>query len=108
MSPFWGSFCEQLRSCGRDATLFLVGLVALILVLAAVAVARSFNLFEYGLPILIGASIVIIAKVGFGCYQARRRPRERFRRKPLSRDEVRVARSKLVKSRAMNSSQQQY
>jgi hypothetical protein len=102
MSPFWGSFSEQFRGCGRDATLFLVGLVALILGLVAVAIANSLNLFEYARPILIGVLMAFTGRVGFLCYQARRRPTERFHRRPLSRDEVRVARSKLLKNRASN------
>jgi membrane protein implicated in regulation of membrane protease activity len=107
MSPFWGSFFDHFRVCGRNATLFLLALVGFFIVLIAAAVASHLNLFQYAGPIFAAAGLIIAIRAGVAMYQARRRPRERFKRHPLSSDEARVARSKLLRRRVSNGWQQQ-
>ena len=102
MSPFWGSFFGQLRGCGRNAALFLLAFAGLFIVLMACVIANSMNLFQHADLILETILVAVLARVGIAAYKARTRPRERFRRKPLSSDEARVARSKLLKRKVSN------
>ena len=106
MSPFWGSFFEQVRSGGRNATIFLVALAACFVVLIAAAIANQMNLFQYSGRALAIAIMLIALRVAVVVSRARSRPRERFKRKPLSSDEARVARSKLLKHKVSNNWQQ--
>ena len=107
MSPFWGSFYEQVRSGGRNATIFLVAFAACFVVLIAAVIASSLNLFQYSDQVLAIVAILVLLRVAVVISRARNRPRERFRRKPLSSDEARVARSKLLKRKVSNNWQQQ-
>jgi hypothetical protein len=106
MSPFWGSFFEQVRSGGRNATVFLLAFAACFVVLLAAGMASELNAFQYAGPVLTAVIILVALRFAVATYKARNRPRERFRRKPLSSDEARVARSKLLKRNVSNNWQQ--
>lgn len=108
MSPFWGSFFEHLRGCGRNAALFLLAIAALFVGLVVCVIASHSGLFQYAPHALAGILIVIAMWFCLGLQKIRKRRRERFYRRPLSSDEARVARSKLLKERKMNGPQQQY
>ncbi|PYJ00162.1 MAG: hypothetical protein DME25_21380 [Verrucomicrobia bacterium] len=95
MSPFWNSLFEHVKDCGRDATLFLITLAGLLGALVGVAIICLNDWAEYvvrALPVL-GLFAVIWAFLAIR--RARARRRQRLQRKPLSDDELRVARSKL-------------
>jgi hypothetical protein len=99
MSPFWGSLFEQLKRCGRSASLFLVTLAVLFIVLCLAAFILSTELYKYLKPALAVIAVLAFARLGVGIRRARARRRERLENSPLSRDELRVARSKLMKDR---------
>src|ERR1700742_2714310 len=108
MSPFWGSFYEHLKSCGRDATYFVLALAGLFIVLVATVIANSMNLFQYADQILAVFAVVVVVRLCLMANKIRKRGQERFRPRPLSRDEMRVARSKLLKDKNMNNFQPRY
>jgi hypothetical protein len=108
MSPFWGSFFEQVRSGGRNATIFLLAFAACFVVLIVAGIASELNLFQYTGQVLTAVIILATMRLAVALHKARSRPRERFRRKPLSSDEARVARSKLLKRKVSNNWQQQH
>ena len=108
MSPFWGSFFEHLRGRGRDATPFFLTFVGLIFALIGVAITGNLGLFQYANQALASLLILALVWCGVGLIKARNRQYEPFKRRLLSSDEARVARSKLLKSRKMNGPQQQY
>ena len=90
MSPFWGSLGEQLKDCGRNATLFLLSLAAIIgLLIFAESLAFALPLAGFFLLLWL---VVVIWRMFF-----RRRERSKYSR--LSSDELTKARSKLVKNR---------
>jgi hypothetical protein len=97
VNPFWTSFFTHLKSCGRSATLFMITLAALLILLVASAIIYTNNLQRYFMPALPGAAILVIIWMGVSIARARARRRERVGRAPLSIDELRKARSKLVK-----------
>jgi hypothetical protein len=99
MGPFWTSFFEQLKDCGRDATLFLMALVGFIAVLAIVALLESTRLREYFLQAALVLLMLALVRLVFLVRRFRARRRGHVRFPPLSRDELRVARSKLMKDR---------
>ena len=99
MGPFWTSLFEHLRHCGRSATLFILTLAALFILLFLAAIIYASQLHKYLLPVLPGIVLLALAWVGRVIRRARARRRERLNRSPLSRDELRVARSKLLKDR---------
>ena len=103
MSPFWAGLFDQLKDCGRHATIFLVGLAgcfgALIVGAIFSKVVNDQGFHPY-LPTALAA--IGLAVVVWSFKTVRRaftRDRERLRHPPLSCDELRVARSKLLKNR---------
>lgn len=102
----WNSFCQQLHRCGRHATLFMMALLG-VFVSALVAVwveARVANLEELPVAALIWMGIAIgclgTASIGVTlalCWRRQRSNDEPTPLGPLSSDEWRVARSKLLK-----------
>jgi hypothetical protein len=99
MSPFWSSFFGHLRDCGRNGNLFVFGLAGFLGILAfAIAVSKT-ELLKSVLPLLPGLGLLVMVWVCVAIRRARVRRRERLHRSPLSDDELRVARSKLRKSR---------
>jgi len=98
MNSFWDNQYDHFKD-RRYAAIFWSTLMILIGLLALgvfIAVALSeFGLQEYFLEALPGLGILGLAWGFLKFRQARARSREKLRRGPLSRDEMRVARSKL-------------
>jgi len=99
MSPFWGSLFEHLKHCGRSASLFLITLAVLFILLCLAAFILSTELYKVIVPALAVIVVLGVALLVVVIRRARARRRERAETSPLSRDELRVARSKLVKDR---------
>ena len=99
MSPFWSSLFGHLRDCGRNATLFVFALAGSLGVLVVAIVVCKSELLQFVSPVLPGLGLLAVAWVCVAIHRARVRRRERLHRSPLSDDELRVARSKLRKSR---------
>ena len=97
MGSFWTSLFEHLKHCGRSGTLFIFALAGLACLAALAVIICVTELYKYLLPMLPVIALVAAAWVGMTIHRARGRRRERLHRSPLSRDELRVARSKLVK-----------
>ncbi len=96
MSPFWGEFFRELRGRGRNATIFIIALGA-VLVLTCIGVAIYSS--ELRIPIIVFTSGPMIFYVTVRWRRFRKlRARARLLQPlgPLSRDELRVARSKLT------------
>lgn len=94
MNPFWAGLFENLQGRGRNAALFLVALPALLIVtLIAVKIPE-----DYLLPALPWIALVAAVWTTRVFLRARARSRERLGRSVLSLDEMRKARSKLVKN----------
>lgn len=96
MDPFWRSFSDQFKTCGRNPTLFLMVLAAFLALVALGAIVYSTRLHEYLLIILPGSVLFFFALLGLARRRARARRRPVPEPPPLSRDEIRVARSKLL------------
>jgi len=98
MNPFWRSFFDEFKDRGRDATPFLFTLGVLV---PAVFIAEANGLqITLALP-WAGVLVVVwmlIWAVGAICRHRRRRY-DRWERRELSCDELRVARSKLLRDR---------
>jgi hypothetical protein len=98
MGPFWTSLFEHLKGCGRNATLFIATLGGLLVLLCLIAIICSTELYKALLPGLPVVGLLAAAWMIVAIRRARARRRDRLERSPLSRDELRVARSKLVKN----------
>src|SRR6266446_4820694 len=101
MSPFWTSLFVQLRDCGRNATLFLVTIVAMVGLLLLLLVIWGNDLHKYiipALPVIAGFAVIRIAAA---IRRFRARHRGRWRYAPLSQNELRAARLRLVKARVV-------
>jgi|GEM_PF-3359692 hypothetical protein len=96
MSPFWNGFFEQLKDCGRNATVFLVAIFVLFGIALAGVVARKEEI-----PISIEPVILAFAAAGaILLISLLRRGNDdgtagRGRFPKLSDDELRVARERL-------------
>ncbi len=97
MTPFWGSFFEHLRGCGRRAPLFMVAMAGL-LVLIVVGSSLEHAFPGYRIHALSGAALITMIWVAALCLRARSRRRERLERQPLSENEWRIARRRLRRS----------
>jgi membrane protein implicated in regulation of membrane protease activity len=105
MSPFWGSFSEQFRGSGRNATIFMLFVVALTF---GVALASLTPLFQYAELFFAVLSVFIVIRICIACSKIRKHREEQSHRSPLSRDELRKARSKLVRNKTNGFSQNRY
>jgi hypothetical protein len=98
MPSFWDNQYDNFKD-RRYAALFwstLMALFALLALAAFVATALSgLGMQEYFMEALPGIGILGLAWAFLKFRQARIRSREKLRHGPLSRDELRVARSKL-------------
>ena len=99
MRPFWTSLYQHLGECGRNATIFLLALAGLFGLLTLVAIINANELLPYIVSALPMIGIFGVVRAATAIRRARVRRRERLPRPPLSRDELRVARSKLMKDR---------
>ena len=97
MGPFWSSLFGHLKDCGRSGSLFIFTIGGLLVLLGVAGIICSLGLHKYLLPALPWASLPALAWAGVAIRRARARRRQRLDHSPLSRDELRVARSKLVK-----------
>ena len=97
MGPFWTNLFEHLKRCGRSGTLFIFALAGLVVLAALTTILCTTELYKYLLPVLPVIGVPALAWAGVAIRRARARRRQRLERSPLSRDELRVARSKLVK-----------
>lgn len=99
MGPFWTSLFEHLKHCGRSATLFILTLAALCILIFLAAILYAAHLHKYLLPALPVIVVLSVAWVGVFVRRARVRRREGLLRSPMSDDELRAARSKLLTPR---------
>ena len=99
MSPFWSSLFGHLRDCGRNATLFLVALGGSLGVLLVCAMVCQSELGRFIPPALPWLGLLAVVWICVVIHRARVRRRARLARSPMSDDELRVARSKLLKPR---------
>ena len=98
MSPFWSGFFDQLKDCGKNATLFLaimatlVGVAVLSVVLAGKSFAPEIT------PALPGIAFLAVLRVWCVIRRDRLARRQRLSFPRLSDDELRVARSRLTRN----------
>ncbi|MGD0252046.1 MAG: hypothetical protein ABSC01_05060 [Verrucomicrobiota bacterium] len=104
MNSFWSSLYDNYKD-RRYGILFLTALMAFLGVLAVGAVLgavfSAFDLQDYWLQALPGAGFLAAAWIWRGMRRARAKRQNRSRYASLSRDELRVARSKLVKGQSL-------
>jgi len=95
MSPFWSSFCHQFRQCGRSGTWFIATILALVGLPALAAFLDAQGASQFIGPLFAGLTLIF----GFWLFglirRAWKRRKDFWERRPLSSDEIRVARSKL-------------
>src|SRR5436190_13248737 len=60
MSPFWASFFDQLRGCGRNATLFILTLGCLFILLVVVAIIYANDFQRYLIAALPAAGLFVM------------------------------------------------
>lgn len=101
MSHFWRGLFDHLKDCGRHGMLFLAGLAGFAFLLAAVAIVHTTGLDEYLVRALPAIILLLVTWLCVVIRRWRARRRERLPRSRLSCDELRVARSKLVKRRSV-------
>lgn len=98
MSSFWDNQYDNFKD-RRYAALFwstLMGLFGLLALGALIAAVLSgLGMPEYFWEALPGVGILVLTVAFLKMWQAQTRSREKLRHGPLSRDELRVARSKL-------------
>jgi hypothetical protein len=98
MQPLWNTW-----RCRRNANFFMQALAGFFVLLIVSAIIRQNDLGQYVAPVLIALSLLAAVWLGQAIRRARTRHRERLPRSPLSRDELRVARSKLMNDRKVKS-----
>ena len=106
MNSFWSNLYDSFKD-RRYGGLFLSTILAFIglLILGAVfeGIVGRFDWFAYFPEVLSGIGILALA-YGLASWRRRRAQwREQLRHSPLSRDELRVARSKLLNNRSRRS-----
>src|SRR5438132_8298809 len=97
MNPFWASFFDHFKSCGRNAAWFLIALGGLFvfLVFSAWAIDNGHGQLVMAAVISVAAYFLLVCCTAFRRAWLDRKNRLRFPR--LSSDERLKARSKLVK-----------
>ena len=98
MRPLWNVW-----RCRRNANFFMLSLAGFFGLLIIVAIIRHLDLDQYIVPALPALVLGLIAWSWRAIRQARARRGERLQRMPMSCDELRVARSKLMKRRTAKS-----
>jgi membrane protein YdbS with pleckstrin-like domain len=99
MSPFWSSLFVHFKDCGRNAAWFLATLGIMVVLLLLAVIMGENDLYKYiipTLPITAGFTVVWVCVI---IRRWRTRRGGPWRYSPLSHDELRVARSKLIKDR---------
>jgi len=105
MSPFWGSFAEQFRGSGRNATMFVLLIIALTF---GVALASFTKFFQYADEFFAILAVFVVIRICIVCNRIRKQRDDESHCSPLSRDELRKARSKLVRNKTNSYSQNRY
>ncbi|HEX4263250.1 MAG TPA: hypothetical protein VH597_02840 [Verrucomicrobiae bacterium] len=100
MSPFWGSFFENVKGRGPNATLFLVVVALLFLTVFVSLIPVGQDLLQCADAVIAGVVVFLVAWFCIAINKARARNRDRFSPRPLSCDELRVARSKLLRQKS--------
>ncbi len=98
MGHFWTSFFEHIRSCGRNATLFLFALAGFAAFVALAALLFLTWLHDYVLPALPFLAIPAAVWLVISIRRARARRHLRTHFGPLSDNELHRARAKLRKA----------
>jgi hypothetical protein len=100
MSHFWASFFQHLSDCGRQGTLFVAVLLAFFAALIGGGILNATPVPEYALDALPFLILLSLFCVLWTLRQKKRRAQVSQPSPvlpPLSRDEVRAARSKLTR-----------
>ena len=102
MNFYWGNVFDYFKDrrhaavfFGTLAVLFGMPVVAIILY----QVADNYDVLKYLPPALVGFGVWVVVMVWREIRQMRSRRLNRYQVSPLSRDEIRKARSKLVKQK---------
>jgi hypothetical protein len=98
MNPLWNTW-----RCRRNANFFMFLLAGFFGLLIVFALIHHNDLDRYAAPTLLVLGLCLVMWAGQAIRQARARYSERLKRSSLSRDELRVARSKLMKDRKAKS-----
>jgi peptidoglycan/LPS O-acetylase OafA/YrhL len=98
MNPLWNTW-----RCRRNANFFMLSLAGFFGLLIVIAIIHHNGLDRYAAPALPAIGLLLVVWTGQAIREARARHREQLQRPPLSRDELRVARSKLMNSRKVKS-----
>lgn len=102
MNYFWGNVFEYFKD-RRLAGVFFGTLLALggLLLVGAILlqIICAYELQGYLVYSLPGVAVVFAALIGRGMARARARRRNGYKSSPLSRDELRKARSKLMRTK---------
>jgi hypothetical protein len=88
----WDSFCHYLKECGRDGCWFLYGLVPISL--------AAFFWEQGGDRVLLGLLLLLALRTVRGCCRSLRAPEKVGRQPPLSENEWKIARAKLLRPRS--------
>ena len=99
MGPFWKGLGEDLKNRGRNPTLFLIAVVLFFGLMGLAWLGYESGFARYLLRALPGMGVLVLAWAAHAIRQARARRHARLPLPPLSCDELRAARSKLVKDR---------
>ena len=94
MDPFWNTWRSR-----RNFNYFFVSLVGFVAFFIIGTIIHQTGLEQYLVPTLPGFGLVFVVWAVHSIRRARARRRERLQRSPMSRDELRVARSKLMQYR---------
>jgi hypothetical protein len=98
MSPLWNTW-----RCRRNANFFMFSLAGFFGVLIVIAIIHHNDLDQYVAPVLAALGLLMTVWTGQAIRRLRAYQRQRLPRSPLSRDELRVARSKLMNDRKLKS-----
>ncbi len=98
MNPLWNTW-----RCRRNANFFMFSLAGFFGLLIVIAIIHHNDLDQYVAPVLTALGLLMTVWTGQAIRRLREYQRERLPRSPLSHDELRVARSKLMKDRKAKS-----
>lgn len=94
MNPFWDTWRSR-----RNLNYFILSLLGIVALFIAGCIVHETGLDQYLVPVLVGLGLISVGWIIRCIRRARARRRARLKTSPLSRDELRVARSKLLNER---------
>jgi hypothetical protein len=103
MNSFWSNLYDSFKD-RLYGGLFLSTILAFIASLVLGAVIGFFNLQIYFPYMLLGIGLLVAIQIWRCLRRARAERKKRLQHSPLSRDELRVARSKLLKGQSLKKS----